>query len=104
MKHNLNVIVSPSILYKRNMINLWFSCSAYFNPTNIKRRSCFILTSSWHLQAQIGELQKMLESMQSIEEEVQAIRREKSELERDMERASSVQKQGSGGAWKWITG
>lgn len=56
------------------------------------------------LEAQIGELQKMLESMQSIEEEVQAIRREKSELERDMERASSVQKQGSGGAWKWITG
>lgn len=56
------------------------------------------------LEAQIGELQKMLESMQSIEEEVQALRREKSELERVMERAASVQKQGSGGAWKWITG
>nr|XP_016445961.1 PREDICTED: acyl-CoA-binding domain-containing protein 4 isoform X1 [Nicotiana tabacum] len=56
------------------------------------------------LEAQITELQKMLESMQSIEEEVQALRKEKSELERDMERAASVQKQGSGGAWKWITG
>ncbi|CAN4126519.1 unnamed protein product [Withania somnifera] len=56
------------------------------------------------LEAQIGELQKMLESMQSIEEEVQALRREKSELEGVMERAASVQKQGSGRAWKWITG
>ncbi|KAG5574799.1 hypothetical protein H5410_054933 [Solanum commersonii] len=56
------------------------------------------------LEAQIADLKKMLESMQSIEEEVQALRKEKSELERDMERVSSVQKQGSGSAWKWITG
>uniref|UniRef100_A0A0V0IFY9 Putative acyl-CoA-binding domain-containing protein 4-like n=1 Tax=Solanum chacoense TaxID=4108 RepID=A0A0V0IFY9_SOLCH len=56
------------------------------------------------LEAQIAELKKMLESMQSIEEEVQALRKEKSEFERNMERVSSVQKQGSGGAWKWITG
>ncbi|XP_004250024.2 acyl-CoA-binding domain-containing protein 4 [Solanum lycopersicum] len=55
------------------------------------------------LEAQIAELQKTLESMQSIEEEVQALRKEKSKLDRDMD-ASSVQKQGSGGAWKWITG
>lgn len=46
----------------------------------------------------------MLESMQSIEVQVQALRREKSKLEHDMERASSVQKQGSGGAFRWITG
>lgn len=61
------------------------------------------VTFSWYLQAQIAELQKTLESMQSIEEEVQALRKEKSKLDRDMD-ASSVQKQGSGGAWKWITG
>jgi serine phosphatase RsbU (regulator of sigma subunit) len=55
-------------------------------------------------QAQITELQKMLESVQSIENEVQVLRRQKSAFERDVELASDVQKQGSGGVWRWIAG
>uniref|UniRef100_A0A5B7ANG1 Putative acyl-CoA-binding domain-containing protein 4 n=1 Tax=Davidia involucrata TaxID=16924 RepID=A0A5B7ANG1_DAVIN len=56
------------------------------------------------LEAQIAELQKMLESLQSIEEEVQVLRRQKSALEHDMELATDVQRQSSGGVWKWISG
>lgn len=63
-----------------------------------ERSRCF------KLEAQIAELQKVLESMQSIENEVQELRREKSAFERDMELASDVQKQGSGGVWRWIAG
>lgn len=55
-------------------------------------------------QAQIGELQKMLESMPSLEKEVQALRAEKSAFERDMELSTSVQRQRSGGLWKWVAG
>ncbi|KAI3470525.1 hypothetical protein Pfo_027188 [Paulownia fortunei] len=56
------------------------------------------------LEAQIGELQKMLESMPSLEGEVQALRTEKSAFERDMELAAAVQRQRSGGIWKWVAG
>lgn len=56
------------------------------------------------IQAQITELQKVLESVQSIENEVQVLRRQKSAFERDMELASAVQRQGSGGVWRWIAG
>ncbi|KAH6763516.1 Galactose oxidase/kelch repeat superfamily protein, partial [Perilla frutescens var. hirtella] len=56
-----------------------------------------------NLEAQIAELQKVLESLPSLEEEVQALRREKSAFERDMEHAE-VQKQRSGGIWKWVAG
>lgn len=42
--------------------------------------------------------------MESIENEVQALRRQKSAFERDMELASAVQRQGSGGVWRWIAG
>ncbi|GFS46108.1 hypothetical protein Acr_00g0100240 [Actinidia rufa] len=52
--------------------------------------------------AQIGELQKMLESLPSIEEEVQLLRSQKTALERDMELGAAVQRQSSGGVWKWI--
>lgn len=45
----------------------------------------------------------MLESLPSLEEEVQALRMEKSALESDMEHAE-VQKQRSGGIWKWVAG
>lgn len=54
------------------------------------------------LEAQIAEVHKMLESMPAIEEEVQALRREKSAFEREMELASTVQRQPSGGIWKWV--
>ncbi|KAB1211042.1 Acyl-CoA-binding domain-containing protein 4 [Morella rubra] len=63
-----------------------------------ERSRCF------KLEAQITELQKILESMESIENEVQALRRQKSAFERDMELASAVQRQGSGGVWRWIAG
>ncbi|KAL6130317.1 hypothetical protein ACLB2K_068698 [Fragaria x ananassa] len=63
-----------------------------------ERSRCF------KLEAQISELQKILESVQSIEDEVQALRGQKSAMERDMELASSVQRQGSGGVWRWIAG
>ncbi|XP_042015300.1 acyl-CoA-binding domain-containing protein 6-like [Salvia splendens] len=56
-----------------------------------------------NLEAQIAELQKVLESLPSLEEEVQALRMEKSALESDMEHAE-VQKQRSGGIWKWVAG
>ncbi|XP_057471623.1 acyl-CoA-binding domain-containing protein 4-like [Actinidia eriantha] len=56
------------------------------------------------LEAQIGELQKMLESLPSIEEEVQLLRSQKTALERDMELGAAVQRQSSGGVWKWIAG
>ncbi|KAM1157410.1 hypothetical protein TB2_027592 [Malus domestica] len=62
-----------------------------------ERSRCF------KLEAQISELQKKLESVQSIEDEVQALRGQKSAFERD-ELASSVQRQGSGGVWRWIAG
>ncbi|CAL2240135.1 unnamed protein product [Prunus armeniaca] len=63
-----------------------------------ERSRCF------KLEAQISELQKKLESVQSIEDEVQALRGQKSALEQDMELASSAQRQGSGGVWRWIAG
>lgn len=63
-----------------------------------ERSRCF------KLEAQITELQKMLESVQSIENEVQALRRQKSAFEQDVEVASAVQRQGSGGVWRWIAG
>ncbi|VVA26883.1 PREDICTED: acyl-CoA-binding [Prunus dulcis] len=63
-----------------------------------ERSRCF------KLEAQISELQKKLESVQSIEDEVQALRGQKSALEQDMELASSGQRQGSGGVWRWIAG
>lgn len=56
------------------------------------------------LEAQIAELQKILGSLPSIEEDVQLLRKQKTEFERDMELASSVQRQSSGGVWKWIAG
>ncbi|KAI3474344.1 hypothetical protein Pfo_029178 [Paulownia fortunei] len=55
------------------------------------------------LEAQIVELQKMLESMPSLEE-VKALRTEKSAFERDMEIAATIQRQPSGGIWKWVAG
>lgn len=63
-----------------------------------ERSRCF------KLEAQIAELQKMLESLQTIENEVQILRQEKSAFEREMEHATSVQTQGSGGVWRWIAG
>lgn len=63
-----------------------------------ERSRCF------KLEAQIAELQKMLESLQTIENEVQLLRRQKSAFEHEMERATSVQTQGSGGVWRWIAG
>lgn len=63
-----------------------------------ERSRCF------KLEAQIAELQKMLESLQTIENEVQILRRQKSAFEQEMERATSVQTQGSGGVWRWIAG
>ncbi|KAK6137847.1 hypothetical protein DH2020_028402 [Rehmannia glutinosa] len=57
------------------------------------------------LEAQIGELKKMLESLPSLEGEVQALRSEKSAFERDMElAATTVERQRSGGIWKWVAG
>ncbi|KZV33000.1 acyl-CoA-binding domain-containing protein 4 [Dorcoceras hygrometricum] len=56
------------------------------------------------LEAQIGDLQKMLQSMPSLEKEVQTLRTEKSVFERDMELAASVQRQRSGGIWRWVSG
>ncbi|XP_052185475.1 acyl-CoA-binding domain-containing protein 4 [Diospyros lotus] len=56
------------------------------------------------LEAQIAELHNMLESLPSLEEEVKLLRNQKSALDRDMELASSVQRQKSGGVWKWIAG
>lgn len=56
------------------------------------------------LEAQIAELQKMLVSLKSIEEEVQEIRRQKAEFDRDIEVASAVQRQSSGGVWRWVAG
>ncbi|CAA2986442.1 acyl- -binding domain-containing 4 [Olea europaea subsp. europaea] len=56
------------------------------------------------LEAQIAEVQKILESMPAIEEEVHALRREKSAFEHEMELASTVQRQRSGGIWKWVAG
>ncbi|KAL0557241.1 hypothetical protein IC582_005765 [Cucumis melo] len=63
-----------------------------------ERSRCF------KLEAQIAELQKMLESMQSIENEIHLLREQKSVLDKHMEAASSVQRQGSGGVWRWIAG
>lgn len=45
----------------------------------------------------------MLESSPSIEEEVQLLRKQKSAWEHDMELASAVQRQSSGGVWKWVS-
>ncbi|KAG7032963.1 Acyl-CoA-binding domain-containing protein 4 [Cucurbita argyrosperma subsp. argyrosperma] len=63
-----------------------------------ERSRCF------KLEAQIAEIQKLLESMQSIENEVQLLREQKSALDKQMEAASSVQRQGSGRVWRWIAG
>lgn len=56
-----------------------------------------------NFQAQIAELQKMLESLQTVENEVQIIRRQKAALEQEMEH-TAIQKQGSGGVWRWLGG
>ncbi|CAM8961045.1 unnamed protein product [Rhodiola kirilowii] len=63
-----------------------------------ERSRCF------NLEAQIAELQKMLASMKSMEDEVQSLRSQKPVWERGMELASTVERQGSGGVWKWIAG
>ncbi|KAJ0101737.1 hypothetical protein Patl1_05999 [Pistacia atlantica] len=63
-----------------------------------ERSRCF------KLEAQIAELQKMLESLQTIENEVQIHRRQKSALEEEMEQATAVERQSSGGVWRWIAG
>ncbi|KAF3434112.1 hypothetical protein FNV43_RR25215 [Rhamnella rubrinervis] len=63
-----------------------------------ERSRCF------KLEAQITELQKILESTPSMEDDVQALRLQKSEFERHLELASAVEKQGSGGVWRWIAG
>ena len=55
-------------------------------------------------QVQILDLQKRLSSMKSIEQEVQALRSQKLAIEQDMEEAETVQRQGSGGVWRWIVG
>ncbi|XP_015876662.2 acyl-CoA-binding domain-containing protein 6 [Ziziphus jujuba] len=63
-----------------------------------ERSRCF------KLEAQITELHKILESMHSIEDDVQALRIQKSEFERNLELASAVERQSSGGVWGWIAG
>ncbi|MED6135107.1 hypothetical protein PIB30_043076 [Stylosanthes scabra] len=63
-----------------------------------ERSRCF------NLEAKIAELQKMMESMQSVEEQVQALRKEKSTIDEEMEHATSGQRQGSGGVWRWLGG
>ncbi|KAK0592644.1 hypothetical protein LWI29_022839 [Acer saccharum] len=63
-----------------------------------ERSRCF------KLEAQIAELHKMLESLQTIENEVQILRRQKSAMEQEMEHATAIKKQGSGGVWGWIGG
>ncbi|MED6109042.1 hypothetical protein PIB30_029995 [Stylosanthes scabra] len=63
-----------------------------------ERSRCF------NLEAKIAELQKMMESMQSVEEQVQALRKEKSTIDQEMENATSGQRQGSGGVWRWLGG
>ncbi|XP_057979282.1 acyl-CoA-binding domain-containing protein 4 isoform X2 [Malania oleifera] len=55
------------------------------------------------LEAQIAEVQKLLESLPSIENEVQTLRSQKSALEKNLELAA-VQRQSSGGVWRWISG
>uniref|UniRef100_A0A7N0TLY7 Acyl-CoA-binding domain-containing protein n=1 Tax=Kalanchoe fedtschenkoi TaxID=63787 RepID=A0A7N0TLY7_KALFE len=61
-------------------------------------------TRCLNLEAQIAEMQKMLASFKSIEDEVQSLRSQKSIWERDMELASAMERQGSGGIWKWMSG
>nr|XP_043631947.1 acyl-CoA-binding domain-containing protein 4-like [Erigeron canadensis] len=56
------------------------------------------------LEAQILDLRKKLSSMQSIEQEVQALRSQKSTMEQDVEDAETIQREGSGGIWRWIAG
>ncbi|KAJ9553723.1 hypothetical protein OSB04_017768 [Centaurea solstitialis] len=51
-----------------------------------------------NLETQIQELQKMLLSMQDIEQKVQALRSQKSAFEHD----TTVQRQSSGGVWRWM--
>lgn len=56
------------------------------------------------LEAQITELQKTVVSMQSIEQEVQELQRQKAKFDRDIEVAAAVQRQSSGGVWRWVAG
>ena len=63
-----------------------------------ERSRCF------NLEAKIEELQKLMESMQSVEEQVQALRKEKSAIDQEMEHATTGQRQGSGGVWRWLGG
>ncbi|KAI3734676.1 hypothetical protein L6452_14151 [Arctium lappa] len=51
-----------------------------------------------NLETQISELQKMLLSMQDIEQKVQALRSQKSAFEH----GTTVQRQSSGGVWRWM--
>ncbi|KAI4352662.1 hypothetical protein L6164_006890 [Bauhinia variegata] len=61
-----------------------------------ERSRCFTL------EGKIAELQKTLESLQSVEDQVQALRRQKSALDKEAERASTAQRQGSGRVWRWL--
>ncbi|XP_024989596.1 acyl-CoA-binding domain-containing protein 6-like [Cynara cardunculus var. scolymus] len=51
-----------------------------------------------NLETQISELQKMLLSMQDIEQKVQALRSQNSAFEHH----TTVQRQSSGGVWRWM--
>lgn len=46
----------------------------------------------------------MFVSMQSIDEEVQELRRQKAKFDHDIEVAAAVQRQSSGGVWRWVAG
>ena len=107
----LSAILSSFFLGHVNSVELapicrgWPTMLCSFGVSDI----IIVLADFWyidilrHFQAQIAELQKVLESLPSLEEEVQALRMEKSALESDMEHAE-VQKQRSGGIWKWVAG
>lgn len=56
------------------------------------------------LEAQIAELQRAVESLPSLEEEVEKLRTLTSSLKEDMEIVANVQRQSSGGVWRWIAG
>ncbi|XP_019441010.1 PREDICTED: acyl-CoA-binding domain-containing protein 4-like isoform X1 [Lupinus angustifolius] len=57
-----------------------------------------------NLEAKIAELQKMLESMQSVEDQARALRNQKFARDQETEHAATVQRQSSGGVWRWLGG
>ncbi|GAB4836388.1 hypothetical protein Ancab_001299 [Ancistrocladus abbreviatus] len=63
-----------------------------------ERSRCF------KLEAQIAELQSMLQLLPSVEAEVLSLRGQISALEKDVELATTAQKQSSRGVWQWIAG